>query len=179
MIVISIVIVTVIAIAIAIVNVKVKAKEIVRLRVVVRIVIVIVIAIAIVKILMVIVAPSLCLHYILSEGAPIWERVGQENERYGSGSMLSRPPQTAHHQEKPHAVLDYLGASVPIVVWKPWEELGAKLVQFRWLLELARAPYKSWTRVGKTSPRRNKPTMAWENEDIQRAVLIEYSWTPK
>ena len=62
-------------------------------------------------------------------------------------------------------------ASMPIVVWKPWEELGAKLVQFRWLVELARAAWTSWTRARKAS-RRSKPTMAWESEDVHRAVSI-------
>ena len=47
-----------------------------------------------------------CLHYIVSEGVPIEERVDQANERYGFGAMCSRPPQTAHHQENPHVVID-------------------------------------------------------------------------
>ena len=53
-------------------------------------------------------------------------------------------------------------ASMPIVVWKPWEGLGAKLVQFRWLVELARAACSSWSRACKVYRRRSKPTMAWK-----------------
>ena len=112
------------------------------------------------------------LHYIVSEGVPIEERVDQADQRYGVAAMRSRPLQTAYHQENPTLCSTTSGASMPIVVWKPWEELGAKLIQFRWLVELARSAWKSWTRDCKASRRRSKPTMAWKNEDIQRAVLF-------
>ena len=49
--------------------------------------------------------------YIASEGAPIQERMGQANERYGLGAMRSRPPQTVHHQENQHALLDHVRRS--------------------------------------------------------------------
>ena len=48
-----------------------------------------------------------CLHYIVSEGVPVEERIDQATERCGFGGMRSRPPQTAQTPENHHAVLNY------------------------------------------------------------------------